>query len=65
LQIGEDGMSVLLLATWPAKEEREKERYFCGKCVEKCGIIGILENGNALACGGKKEIKEKEKWKRN
>jgi len=45
--------------------KREKERYFCGKCVEECGIIGILENGNALACGGKKEIKEKEKWKRN
>ena len=25
MQIGEDGMSVLLLATWPAMEEREKE----------------------------------------
>ena len=43
--------------------KREKERYFCGKCVEECGIIGILENGNALACGGKKEVKEKENGK--
>ena len=38
LQIGEDGMSVLLLATWPAMEEREKE-IFCGGdiLVEVCG----------------------------
>ena len=40
--------------------EREK-RYFCGKC----GIKGILENRNTLACGGRKWIKGKGKRKRN
>ena len=37
LQIGEDGMSVLLLATWPAMGEREKD--ICGGdiLVEVCG----------------------------
>ena len=54
LQIGEEGMSVLLLATWPAMGEREKEIFvveiFWWKCVE-VGIlekIGILEKWNSF-----------------
>ena len=39
MQIGEDGMSVPFLATWPAMGEREKEIFeveiFWWKCVER------------------------------
>ena len=65
-------MSVLLLATWPAMGERERKRYlwwryFGGsewKCVEENGIWNFGKLEKALACGGRKEIKEKEKEKK-
>jgi len=59
LQIGE-GMSVPLLATWPAMEEREKRGIYeeeCGK-LEKVGIWEKVK-----ACGGRKEKEKKEKGK--
>ena len=63
-------MSVPLLATWPAMEEREKERYLWWKCVEVSGSWNFGKDWNfgklekALACRGRKEIKEKEKEKK-
>ena len=62
-------MSVPLLATWPAMEEREKGG-INEELVELCGVgilgeNGILENGKACGCEGRKRIKEKGKRKRN
>ena len=62
-------MSVPLLATWPAMGEREKE-IFWWKCVEVSGSWDFGKDWNfgklekALAYGGRKEIKEKEKEKK-
>ena len=35
------------------------------KLVENWKRLEFWKIGKALACGGRKEIKEKEKWKRN
>jgi len=64
----EEGMSVPLLATWPAMGEREKE-IFWWRLVGLCGV-GFLEKDwnlgkwKSLWLWGRKEIKEKEKGKK-
>ena len=61
------GMSVPLLATWPAMGKREKKALMVEVGgSEWRGKIEILENweiGILLACGGRKEIRRKEKGK--
>jgi len=46
------------MATWPAMEEREKERW---KCVEFCGNKEFWKIGKALTCGGRKGIRKRKK----
>ena len=66
----EERMSVPLLATWPAMEEREKGRYFWWRLVELCGV-GFLEkmefwkNGKGYGLWRKEGNKGKGKRKRN
>jgi len=58
----------LFLATWPAMGERERDALneeVGGSWWNfgESGIIEKLENGKACGCGGRKEIKKKEKGK--
>ena len=72
-------MSVLLLATWPAMEEREKEIFVVEIFLEEvekmevCGSwwkiggswnFGKLENHVVVEEGKKENRKRKRKWKR-
>ena len=60
LQIGE-GMSVPLLATWPAMEEREKEGHLMRKSVESWRKLEFGRKSKLVEEGRKKEKKEKGK----
>ena len=61
----------LFLATWPAMGERERDALneevggSWWNCVEVkfWKSLEFLENGKACGCGGRKEIKKKEKGK--
>ena len=57
MQIGE-GMSVPLLATWPAMEEREKEGHLMRKSVESWNLG---ESQSLWRKEGKREKGKKEK----